>query len=539
MRYSKIIIFLLLAGLWVNCAEGAVDAYPWRMWQFHVMKPDYIRRVMAQAGEFDVNAVVFSHKIIYNAADILETDAEDSSIWRPNKHGRELQQLAREAHQLDLKTIIWIHELEQAPGEFIRGGKVNFDDDLLSNWIKNKYRALFRLYPEFDGMMLTFHETRYKIFDNEKIRSDLSMPKRFVRLINMLNEVCREQDKTLIVRTFLYEPQELTWLREGLAEISEDVIIQSKCVPHDWQPFYPHNPMIGGFPGRKMIVEFDCSSEFTGRNRIPYCNPEYFLMRWRHDRKFPEVTGYNARLDHAGFDAFFTPNQINLYTLTRVLQNPDIAAEDIWREWTTKTYGEQAAPDVQKALKPTFECVNQAFFAKGFWYTYHSRISDYDYALKSLTRRSLYKWSPDAQDLKRTEELLINPTPEFFEEILAEKDQAIALADECLLHLRAAKPNLTGEQYDDLRFRLDLLRRVTEIWKQHAAAFWGLRLLEQGRSSPGLRERIEHALEALDRQAQISQDTPSVGDTEPASARYIRRFVEDMRRRLKDRKNPS
>jgi len=532
MKHFLKIVILFIMGLWLNYAEASTRIYPWRMWQFHVMKPDYIRRVMAEAHEFDVNTIVLSHEIIYNATDILTPDAKNVRGWQANERGLQLQKLARDAHQHNLKTIIWIHELESVPAPFIKDGKVNFDNDELAEWIKAKYRALYELYPEFDGLMLTFHETRYKIFDNRQVESILTMPQRFVRLINLLHEVCRAYDKTLIVRTFLYEPEELAWLREGLAGTSEEVIIQSKCVPHDWQPFYPHNPMIGAIPGRKMIIEFDGSSEYTGRNRIAYCNPEYFLMRWRYDRQFPEVMGYNARLDHAGFDAFFTPNQINLYTLSRVLQKPDITAEEIWTEWSNKTYGAAAAPEVRKALQPTFDCVNLALFAKGFWYSNHSRLSDYDYALKTLNRRSLVKWSPEDLSLKRTEQLLIAPTPEFLEEILVEKDQAMALADECLLHLQKAKPYLTEEQYDDLHFRLDLLNRVANIWRLHAEAFWGLLLLEQGNPPAGLSHRIERALEALDRQARISEDTPSVGNIEPASAQNIRHCTEDLRRRL-------
>jgi hypothetical protein len=536
---AHFIKMILAAGL-VFVSGGfasAAETYPWRMWQFHAMKPDYVRRVMKEAGNYGVNAVVFSQAMIGKATEIL--DATDSSRegsagedWRPNRRGRQLQELAAEANRLGLKVIFWIHELEYVPPRFLKDGKVRFDDEGLTPWIQNKYRALFRHYPECDGIMLTFHETQYKIFDESQVQSRLSMPERFVRLIDTLDTVCRESGKTLIVREFVYEPRELAWLREGLRKASDRIIIQSKCVPHDWEPFYPHNPMIGAIPGRKMIIEFDASSEYTGRNRIPYCSPEYFLEQWRYDRQFPEVAGYNARLDHQGFDAFFTPDRINLYALSRAVEKPDAAAEEIWREWTEQTYGPQAASLVEKALRPTFDCVNKAFFARGFWYTNHSRLPGYRYAVSSLTNRSLSKWSPEDEHLKRIERLLVRPTPEFYEKILAEKEQAAALADECLLHLRAAKPHLKPEQYDDLRFRLDLLRRVTEVWRLHAEAFWGLRLLEEGNTVPGLRARVERALDALDRQAELSRQDPQVGDTPPASASIIRTVVKDLRNRL-------
>lgn len=537
MTRCETLFLAILLSLSSGYSLQAAETYPWRMWQFHVLKPDYVRRTMREAGNYGVNTVVFSHRMIAAATDILEAESPakeepGSEGWRSNPRGRELQQLACEAHRLGLKVIIWIHELEYVPPRFLEDGKVRFDDEGLKAWMQDKYRALFRIYPEFDGVMLTFHETRYKIFDPRRVHSRLSMPQRFVRLIDTLDEVCREGGKTLIVRSFVYEPQELAWLQEGLQKVSGRIVVQSKCVPHDWEPFYPHNPLIGKLTGRKMIVEFDGSSEFTGRNRIPFCCPEYFLKRWRYDRQFPEVAGYNVRLDHAGFDAFYTPNRINIYTLSRVVEKPDVTAEEIWREWTVKTYGSAAAPFVEKSLKLSFECVTKALFVHGYWYTYHTALPDYSYAVRSLKGRALSKWSPGDEHLRRIEHLLLRPTPEFYEELLAEKDEAVALADRCLMDLRAARPHLTASQYDDLRFRFDLLRRVTEIWRLHAEAFWGLLLLEQGNAVAGLHARVERALDALDRQADLSRQDPRVGNTQPASARQILAVVKDLRTRL-------
>ena len=40
------------------------------------------------------------------------------------------------------------------------------------------------------------------------------------------------------------------------------------------------------------------------------------------------------------------------------------------------------------------------------------------------------------------------------------------------------------DKYDDLLWRLELLRRVTTIWKLHAEAFWGYKVLAQGHQVP-------------------------------------------------------
>ena len=255
--------------------------------------------------------------------------------------------------------------------------------------------------------------------------------------------------------------------------------------------------------------------------------------------QFPEVSGFNVRLDHAGFDAFFTPNHINLYTISRLSDDPNLTADDIWKEWTVKRYGQKAAPFIEKALRPTFDCVNKAFFAKTFWYTNHSKLPGVEYASRSIKPAGTdsfsvtrTKWEPDDPGLKEIESALNNPTPEYLEVILKEKDEAISLADESMGYLQQAKPYLTEEQYDDLFWRIGLLGRVARIWKSHAEAFWGYKILEQGHAVAGLRERILRSLDFLDQQADISAEDPQIGNVIPGSASNIRQVASELRQKM-------
>jgi hypothetical protein len=309
-------------------------------------------------------------------------------------------------------------------------------------------------------------------------------------------------------------------------------MVQTKCEPHDWDPFYPNDPLIGAFPDRKQIIEFDGSSEFTGKNRIPYTQPEYFERRWRYDLEKPGVAGYNIRVDHNGFDALHTPNEINIYAMWRFTQDPRIKAEDIWKEWTVKRYGAAAAPEVEQALKPTFDIVNQSFFALQFWITNHSRLPNVHYANEHLHSRTMAKWFPDEPKYAALEEKLLRPDAALLEQILAEKDAAIAMAHGSLLHLRNAKRNLTGEQYDDLYWRLSLLERTTEIWKLHAEAMFGYNALAAGNGEIGLRDRVERALIALKQEAGVSQADRTLGSEPPASSAEILEFVSDLDTKL-------
>ena len=50
-------------------------------------------------------------------------------------------------------------------------------------------RRVFTKYPEFDGLMLTFDETPYRVFDTKKVQSALSMPDRFAKVMNTIDAV--------------------------------------------------------------------------------------------------------------------------------------------------------------------------------------------------------------------------------------------------------------------------------------------------------------------------------------------------------------
>ena len=510
------------------CAAAAYakPLVPYRAWQFHKLDLPYVSATMKLARDYDVNTVVFSHGMIGYA----------SQLFDGTDRGEKLRALAREAHAQNLRVWIWVRELQNVPERFLDGKVVQLDRPGFWESLEARYEEVFAKYPEFDGVILTFHETQYRVFDAKQVASTMSMPDRFAKMIDTIERVCSRRNKDFVVRSFLYEPREMQWFREGYAKTPQRVMIQTKCEPHDWHPFYPDHPLIGAFPERRQIVEFDGSSEYTGKNRIPYTQPEYFERRWRYALSRRGVAGYNIRLDHAGYDAIHTPNEINIYAMFRFTQDPNVAAADIWREWSAMRYGNQAAGEIEQALKPAFDIVNRSFFALKFWVTNHSRLPDFNYADGHLRSRSTAKWYPDDARYKQLELELSRPDSVTLEKILAEKDSAVALAHRSLQHLENARRNLTAEQYGDLYWRLALLERTALIWKLHAEAFFGYKVIEAKHEVPGSRERVARALAALDLEAEVSAADPRIGSDPPASANEIRGFVADLRRRLADEK---
>jgi hypothetical protein len=516
--WRKAVLAVLTIG-WCLAAEPLVSR---RAWQFHTMDLPYVLAGLKLAPSYDINTVVFSHEMIGYA----------SELFNGTERGSQLTRLTDAAHAEKLKVWIWVREFENVPPEYMAGGMVQMDRPGFWEWLAGRYQHLFSAYPSFDGLMLTFEESPYQIFNPAKVASSLPIPDRFARLIDTIDEVCRRFHKEFIVRSFFYEPEQMEWFREGYAKTNSHVMVQTKCEPHDWDPFYPDDSMIGAFPGRKQIIEFDGSSEYTGKNRIPYTQPEYFERRWRYDLGKPGVDGYNIRVDHAGYDALHTPNEINIYAMWRLTQDPHVTAAEVWKEWTEKRYGKAAAPEIEQALRPTFDIVNLSFFALQFWITAHSSLPSFSYADEHLHSRSLAKWCPGEPKYKDLEGRLAQPDPELLERILAEKDAAIALAHGALRHLQNSKPLISPEQYDDLYWRLSLAERTAIVWKLHAEALFGFKVLACGHQVPGLAERVQRALTALQEEADVSDRDPRIGTAPPASAREIRDFVVDLGARM-------
>ncbi len=516
---------MISAGLLCLAGTFAFSAplVPYRAWQFHALKYDYVSRSMKLAPRYDINTVVFSHGMI----------GQTSQLYDGTDRGKQLQKLTQEAHTLGLKVWIWIHELDNVPEAFLENKTVQMDRPGFWEWLEKRYDTLFRDYPEFDGLMLTFHETQYKIFREKEVQSRLTMPERFARLTTTMFNVCLKYKKDFIVRTFLYEPIEYQWVKEGLLKCDPRIMIQLKCVPHDWDPYYPNDSLIGAFPKNRQIIEFDCSSEFTGKNRVPYTHPGELEYRWRYDLRQPGVVGFNLRVDHGGYDAIDTPNEINLYAMYRMTEDPQITANGIWKEWTDLRYGRSAAYEIEQALKLSYDVVNKAFFPLHFWITAHSALPGFKYADGHISERTLVKWFPDVPAYKDLEQKLNHPDPLVLEKILTEKDTAIVLAEEALQHLQKAKPYLSQGQYEDLYWRLNLLLRTAMIWKSHAEAFFGYKVLAEGHAIPGLHERVERALGSLYLEAEISQADPRIGDLPPGSAKEIRTVADELKKMLK------
>jgi len=215
-----------------------------RAWELLDGDEQYLDRMLALAPAYGINSVQFSHGVVHHAHQVLQDTSKAAMLRR----------LIARAHKHHLQAFIWTHELEHVPARFINDNRLQFDDPELWRWLAQKYERLYRLLPELDGLVLTLTETEYRANDERRVHSTLPAGERLARLANAINRVGLALGKQLVVRTFAQTPQQMSGLKPALALMDTSIIIMTKCVPFDWNPHFPDNPLIGAVAPHQQII---------------------------------------------------------------------------------------------------------------------------------------------------------------------------------------------------------------------------------------------------------------------------------------------
>ncbi|MEO3872136.1 alpha-glucuronidase [Nonomuraea sp. B12E4] len=135
-------------------------------------------------------------------------------------------------------------------------------------------------------------------------------------------------------------------------EFRDNVILQVKHGPMDFQPREPVSPVIAAMPRTRLAVEFQATQEYTGQQRH-VC---YLAPMWREvlgfrpwgpaGRAVAEVAGEMVAVSNVGDDPYWTGHplaQANLYAFGRLAWDPWLEPAAILDEWIDLTFA--PAPD--------------------------------------------------------------------------------------------------------------------------------------------------------------------------------------------------
>jgi alpha-glucuronidase len=159
---------------------------------------------------------------------------------------------------------------------------------------------------------------------------------------------------------------------------AENVILQIKFGPYDFQVREPVSPLFGALTKTRHILELQITQEYTGHQIdlcfLPWVWADIMDFDTAHGEaaKMKELLGTSiegmAAVSNVGLDANWTGHtlaQANLYGYGRIAWNPRLSAGEIAREWAALTFGGSPVSQKVETLLldsyPVYEKYNAPF----------------------------------------------------------------------------------------------------------------------------------------------------------------------------------
>jgi hypothetical protein len=349
------------------------------------------------------------------------------------------------------KPTVWEPERGDYDEAFVQ---MVLASDKLWQAVSQRYqRILNDVLPEIDYLVLTVVESEIWVTKDARI---------LTKLVNTINDQCRAAGKKLVLRTFVWFPEEMDVVLQTIAQLPSDVIIQSKCVPQDWHLRSIHNPAIGSVGDRDQFVEFDIAGEYFKKSYVACCFTDVLEEQVKYARE-KHCDGISVRIDRFGHWVRGNPQEANLWFLGYWASGKSFDSEQIWKEYAAAAFGKKSAPAMIEALRPTGKviaeaiCVERETFGDPRWPDF--RMTD---TLKNYVAPegpspfnqnfAVYKWDkslvPAFEKLNIGDPEIIKRKTESFENALASAKKSLELID-------SIKNDLPEGAYPFFRFKLE------------------------------------------------------------------------------------
>lgn len=370
-----------------------------------------------------------------------------------------------------IKCYCWHHELElpqgfeQAFPEIQNSdGDVEVTHPIVRDFLEHKIEDFFHTYPQMTGIVLTLHETRIPLLKLK--HQKLDKVERIKYVTEVLYSACKRLGKELIVRPFASIAQDYDDLMAAYERVSPELTVCDKWTKYDWSLIAPHNPFLSRIENNPLMVEGDIFGEYFGVGYLPILLKDHIVKKIDYCKDFAPK-GYVLRIDRSGNRIFGTPNEVNLEIANAVLDGGDVDAAI--RDFFDREYG-PCGETVRLAMEGTEDIQIKAMCAQN-WYTIHA-LSRFP-SPTSVQRQYRY-FRTDYAPKKGTWQ----DVPQFkgidHEAVLADKKQAIRLAQEKLAMIRALEGKLPQDKYYSLYMRFANLELVCRIWEQVALLYSSL-----------------------------------------------------------------
>ena len=216
-------------------------------------------------------------------------------------------------------------------------------DKKVVGWWKEKVNEIYRLIPDFGGFLVKANS------EGEPGPQDFG--RTHADGANMLAGVLKPHKGIVMWRAFVYAPQSPDRANQAYLEFmpldgqfADNVIIQIKNGPIDFQPREPYSPLFTAMQKTQMMVEFQLTQEYLGAaNHLVYLAP-----MWQEFFSFvkPGSLRAMAGVANIGDDTNWCGHhfaQANWYAFGRAAWNPALTPKEIADEWLTQTFTDNSA----------------------------------------------------------------------------------------------------------------------------------------------------------------------------------------------------
>ena len=220
-------------------------------------------------------------------------------------------------------------------------------DPKVRQWWKDKAAEIYAAIPDFGGFLVKANsEGQAGPQDYGRTHADGA---------NMLAEAVAPYGGIVMWRAFVYSPTSPDRANQAVEEFlpldgqfADNVIVQIKNGPVDFQPREPFSPLFGQLRNTKMMMEFQVTQEYLGfSNHLAYHGTTWEeCLKSDTYRDGPDTPVYKtvtaiAGVANTGQDPNFCGYvfaQANWYAFGRLAWNPELGAEEIADEWIHQTF---------------------------------------------------------------------------------------------------------------------------------------------------------------------------------------------------------
>lgn len=256
---------------------------------------------------------------------------------------------------------VYLSVLSSAPIQV--GGLKTADplDPQVIQWWKTEADRIYKAIPDFGGFLVKAN--------SEGMPGPQDYGRTQAEGAHVMAAAVKPHGGIVMWRAFVYSPENRDdRAKQAHAEFvpidgkfDDNVLVQIKNGPLDFQPREPFSPLFGRLPNTNAMMEFQITKEYLGfATHLTYLGPQWeealksdtyakgpgstvakVVDGSLFNRPLTGMAGVaNTGTSQSWSGSIF--NQANWYAFGRLAWNPDLSARDIAEEWTRQTFSNNA-----------------------------------------------------------------------------------------------------------------------------------------------------------------------------------------------------